>query len=224
MSLGLGLGLGLGVYLCMCVCMCMCVCRQRCWAQVAKEHTLSFIPRLPLLPPGDLVITLWLSTRADSLGRKRVLLVGCCLKCLAGVTFASTRHFWALAASGVIGVISTSGGEIGPFMSVEQGCGSDGRARCVGGRFSGLIANVSVPGLCVSPLVGAGEEVGGCTSFVLHSDTTPFLSLPLLHPPPQPASPTRCWQCRGDPVGRRPLGALPSCLAGTTPWDTWRRL
>ena len=162
----------------------MCVCRQRCWAQVAKEHTLSFLPRLPLLPPGDLVITLWLSTRADSLGRKRVLLVGCCLKCLAGVTFASTRHFWALAASGVIGVISTSGGEIGPFMSVEQGCGSDGRARCVGGRFSGLIANVSVPGLGGSPLVGAGEEVGGCTSFVLHSDTTPFLSLPLLHPPP----------------------------------------
>lgn len=74
---------------------------------------------------GDLVITLYLSTRADAFGRKRTLIIASALKVLAGAAFASTSSFPALAAAGVVGVISTSGGEIGPFMAVEQAALTD---------------------------------------------------------------------------------------------------
>ena len=77
---------------------------------------------------GDLVITLYLSTRADGFGRRRTLIIASLLKVLAGVTFAATSNFWGLAVAGVIGVISTSGGEIGPFMAVEQAVLTDALA------------------------------------------------------------------------------------------------
>ena len=40
----------------------------------------------------------------------------------AGVTFAFSESFYVLVAAGVVGVISTSGGEIGPFIAIEQAC------------------------------------------------------------------------------------------------------
>jgi MFS family permease len=62
---------------------------------------------------GDLCITLWLTTRADVLGRRRTLTIGAVLKMLAAVAFVSTSNFWLLVMAGIVGVISTSGGEIG---------------------------------------------------------------------------------------------------------------
>lgn len=69
---------------------------------------------------GDFLITLNLTTRADTFGRKNVLLIGALLKFGAGICFALSNNFWILIIAGIIGVISTSGGEIGPFVSVEQ--------------------------------------------------------------------------------------------------------
>jgi len=77
---------------------------------------------------GDIVITLYLSTRADAFGRRRTLVVASLLKVLAGVVFAASSNFWVLTAAGVVGVISTSGGEIGPFMAVEQAVLTDALA------------------------------------------------------------------------------------------------
>jgi MFS family permease len=77
---------------------------------------------------GDLVITLYLSTRADGFGRRPTLVIASLLKVLAGVAFATTSNFWGLAVAGVVGVISTSGGEIGPFMGVEQALLTDALA------------------------------------------------------------------------------------------------
>ena len=78
---------------------------------------------------GDLVITLYLSTRADALGRRRTLVLASLLKVLAGAAFASTSSFGLLVFSGIVGVISTSGGEIGPFMAVEQAVLTDSLAQ-----------------------------------------------------------------------------------------------
>ena len=69
---------------------------------------------------GDLLITFYLTTTADSYGRKQVLIIGAILKVFAGVVFAVTDNFWLLLLAGVIGVISPTGGEIGPFLAVEQ--------------------------------------------------------------------------------------------------------
>ncbi len=69
---------------------------------------------------GDAAISLWLTTHADRVGRRRVLFVGALLMCLAGVGFASSSAFPVLVLAATIGVISPSGNEVGPFLAVEQ--------------------------------------------------------------------------------------------------------
>ncbi len=69
---------------------------------------------------GDTVISLWLTTRADRFGRRRTLVSGTLLMMLAAIFFANTQAFIPLLIAATIGVISPSGNEVGPFLSVEQ--------------------------------------------------------------------------------------------------------
>jgi predicted MFS family arabinose efflux permease len=69
---------------------------------------------------GDAAISLWLTTHADRLGRRRVLLVGAVLLLAGGLAFAATPVFAVLLVAATIGVISPSGNEVGPFLAVEQ--------------------------------------------------------------------------------------------------------
>ena len=69
---------------------------------------------------GDALITLWLTTSADRLGRKRTLILGALLMAGAGLAFILTRNVILLVVVAIVGVISPSGNEIGPFLSVEQ--------------------------------------------------------------------------------------------------------
>ncbi|MCE9603936.1 MAG: MFS transporter [Planctomycetia bacterium] len=75
---------------------------------------------LSLTLVGDTLISLGLTTTADRFGRRRTLLIGAALMMVAGVTFAATGNFFLLLFAATIGVISPSGNEIGPFLSVEQ--------------------------------------------------------------------------------------------------------
>ena len=69
---------------------------------------------------GDAGITLWITTTADRFGRKKMLLLGAGLMVMAGVVFSLTGNIVLLMIAGIIGVISPSGNEIGPFLSLEQ--------------------------------------------------------------------------------------------------------
>jgi len=69
---------------------------------------------------GDAVISLWLTTSADRFGRKRTLILGALLMAGAGLAFVLTRNVILLVIAAIVGVISPSGNEIGPFLSVEQ--------------------------------------------------------------------------------------------------------
>ena len=69
---------------------------------------------------GDTVVSLWLTTHADRLGRRRILIVGALLMAGAGAVFALTDAFVPLLLAATIGVISPSGNEVGPFLAVEQ--------------------------------------------------------------------------------------------------------
>jgi MFS family permease len=69
---------------------------------------------------GDAGVSLWLTTHADRMGRKRTLLLGALLMIGAGIIFAFTSNFFVLLFAAIVGVISPSGNEIGPFLSVEQ--------------------------------------------------------------------------------------------------------
>jgi MFS family permease len=83
-----------------------------------KEWEVGLLLSLTLA--GDTAISLWLTTTADRFGRRRTLIVGAILMVLAGIAFVSTSSFVLLVIAATIGVISPSGNEIGPFLSVEQ--------------------------------------------------------------------------------------------------------
>jgi MFS family permease len=75
---------------------------------------------LTLTLAGDTVVSLYLTTRADRIGRRRMLIMGAILMAAAGLAFAFTHNFLLLIFAGTIGVISPSGNEVGPFLSIEQ--------------------------------------------------------------------------------------------------------
>ena len=75
---------------------------------------------LTLTLVGDVVVSLFLTTRADRIGRRRMLIVGAILMAAAGLAFACTKNLLLLIIAGTIGVISPSGNEVGPFLSIEQ--------------------------------------------------------------------------------------------------------
>jgi MFS family permease len=69
---------------------------------------------------GDAIMTLWLTSIADRVGRRKMLMVGAFLMFAAGAVFLFTRNPVFLTLAAIIGVISPSGNEIGPFLSIEQ--------------------------------------------------------------------------------------------------------
>jgi MFS family permease len=75
---------------------------------------------LTLTLAGDVVISLPITTHADRIGRRRMLVAGAALMLFAGIVFALTRNFYLLLIAATIGVISPSGNEIGPFLAIEQ--------------------------------------------------------------------------------------------------------
>jgi MFS family permease len=81
-------------------------------AQIGLLLTLTLV--------GDTLISLWLTTHADRIGRRRVLVAGAILMIGAGLAFAVTREPTLLLVAATIGVLSPSGNEVGPFLAVEQ--------------------------------------------------------------------------------------------------------
>lgn len=69
---------------------------------------------------GDVAISLALTFVADALGRRRILILGSLLMTLSGLCFAVVSNYWILLLAAIVGVISPSGNEIGPFRAVEE--------------------------------------------------------------------------------------------------------
>ncbi|KAL2067482.1 hypothetical protein VTL71DRAFT_1907 [Oculimacula yallundae] len=69
---------------------------------------------------GDTAISFVLTLFADALGRKSVLAVAAILMAGSGVVFALFDNYWILLLAAVVGVISPSGNEIGPFRAIEE--------------------------------------------------------------------------------------------------------
>jgi MFS family permease len=69
---------------------------------------------------GDTAVSLLVTTRADRLGRRRMLALGAALMAGAGLLFAATDDFWLLLLGATLGILSPSGNEVGPFLAIEQ--------------------------------------------------------------------------------------------------------
>jgi MFS family permease len=69
---------------------------------------------------GDTAISLAITTSADRIGRKWMLVAGALLMVLGGAAFAASESFLPLLLAATVGVISPSGNDVGPFSAVEQ--------------------------------------------------------------------------------------------------------
>jgi predicted MFS family arabinose efflux permease len=81
----------------------------------AKEVGLMF--SLTLI--GDAVISMGMTSQADKWGRRTTLILSSFLSIFTAILFASQKNFLVLLFSAIVGVISPSGNEIGPFMAIE---------------------------------------------------------------------------------------------------------
>jgi len=120
---------------------------------------------LTLTLVGDTVISLFLTTHADRIGRRRTLVIGALLMAAAGVVFASSTVFVVLLVTATLGVLSPSGNEVGPFLPIEQSSltqvtpGERRTSIYAWYNLTGSIATATgalVSGLAVSGLVAAG--------------------------------------------------------------------
>jgi len=83
-----------------------------------SDYKIGLLLSLTLL--GDVAVSLWVTTNADRIGRKRMLIFGAALMTGAGIVFIFTKNPIILTLAAIIGIISPSGNEIGPFLSIEQ--------------------------------------------------------------------------------------------------------
>lgn len=75
---------------------------------------------LTLTLVGDVILSLGISLIADRVGRRRTLLCGGALMVLAGITFWLSENYWILLPAAVVGVLSATGGDTGPFRAIEE--------------------------------------------------------------------------------------------------------
>lgn len=69
---------------------------------------------------GDAFISIFLTTHADHVfGRRNTLLIGSFIAIVTSFIFTFTTNFYIMLIAGILGVISPSGNEIGPFMAIE---------------------------------------------------------------------------------------------------------
>jgi MFS family permease len=120
---------------------------------------------LTLTLVGDTLISLWLTTHADRIGRRRTLVIGAVLMAAAGIVFAGSTAFVVLLVAATLGVLSPSGNEVGPFLPIEQSSLTEvtpaGRRTTIYAWYNltGSVATAVgalVAGLVVGALRGAG--------------------------------------------------------------------
>ena len=149
---------------------------------------------------GDAAVSLWLTTHADRIGRRRVLVAGAGLMLAAGFAFVATPIYAVLVVAATIGVISPSGNEVGPFLAVEQASlsqvvGDQNRtsllakyqlvgsfATAVGALSGGAIAQLAI-GEGASPadgyrLVIVGYALAGIVLAILFTRVSPRVEVP----------------------------------------------
>ncbi|KAH9208829.1 major facilitator superfamily domain-containing protein [Leptodontidium sp. 2 PMI_412] len=69
---------------------------------------------------GDVLLSVVLTAIADRVGRRRVLIGGSIMMVLSGAMFALFENYWILLFAAVVGVVSATGGDFGPFRAIEE--------------------------------------------------------------------------------------------------------
>lgn len=124
---------------------------------------------------GDTVMLYFLTWYADRLGRRAVMCGGAAMMLISGLVFAYSSNYYVLLLAAVVGVISSSGDETGPFKSIEEACiahltPSSARTEVFAlyGLFGsfGLASGALLCGYLVDSLHSAGWEMEICYRMV----------------------------------------------------------
>jgi len=83
-----------------------------------SDYQIGLLITLTLI--GDAIISLWITTKADTYSRKKMLMLGSFLMAAGGIAFLFTNNYLVLAVTAIVAVLSPTGKEIGPFLSIEQ--------------------------------------------------------------------------------------------------------
>lgn len=84
----------------------------------ASDQKIGWFMALTLL--GDVLLSTGVTAIADRWGRRRMLVLGSVSMAISGLIFAWSRNYWILLFAAIIGVISPSGDEVGPFRAIEE--------------------------------------------------------------------------------------------------------
>jgi MFS family permease len=126
---------------------------------------------LSLTLAGDAAISLWMTTRADRIGRRQMLIVGAGLMILAGIVFGLSNSFVLLTLAAIVGTISPSGSEVGPFLPIEQAGLTE---TVVASQRTAVFAWYNLAG---SVATACGALVGGAfAQFLQQAGATPLAS------------------------------------------------
>ncbi|KAK3493450.1 major facilitator superfamily domain-containing protein [Neurospora crassa] len=107
---------------------------------------------------GDVLLSLLLTLIADRLGRRRTLLIGATMMICSGVVFATCEKYFVLLAAAVVGVISATGGDFGPFRAIEESMVSELTRAETRAEVLGWYVAMSSAGSCAGTAV-AGRVV-----------------------------------------------------------------
>ncbi|KAH8590578.1 major facilitator superfamily domain-containing protein [Bisporella sp. PMI_857] len=69
---------------------------------------------------GDVLLSVLLTLVADKVGRRKILILGSLMMIVSGAVFALFENYWALLFAAVIGIISATGSDFGPFRAIEE--------------------------------------------------------------------------------------------------------
>ncbi len=116
---------------------------------------------------GDVILSLWITARADRAGRRRMLIIGAVLMIFAGATSVLSDSLTLMVIAAVVGTISPSGNEVGSFLSIEQAALAQltsGIARTSVFAWYNLIGSFSTAfGALAAGIITAVLQAGGST-------------------------------------------------------------
>jgi MFS family permease len=69
---------------------------------------------------GDVILSLGLTLVADRIGRRLTLRAGAALMVFTGCVFVFCEQYWMLLGAAVVGVVSATGTDFGPFRAIEE--------------------------------------------------------------------------------------------------------
>lgn len=159
---------------------------------------------------GDAVISLGITTHADVIGRRTMLLIGGALAATTTLIFISQTNFWVLTLAAVFGVITPSGNEIGPFMAIEL----SGLSQVTADTFrTKLMAWYTLAG-CIASAVGAlfcGLTLYLCSEYTDMSELASYRVVMVMYFVTQVVLCALFWQLSPDvevPKTQAKVGAL----------------